>query len=562
MDVQSTLHANSPSLQLRAGVLGRCPRGSGGTNGTKRCVVRIVRMADGGSPGVGPVRLAPRARTRPDELMPRRSPLRDPDDALSVGAASRGRRAAAGLAGRRRARPPVRGRWARALPGRRVRTRRPARPARRRPRLHDRRPPRRGQGAGQGLGRLAVGDRDRVRHRRPAEGRLPARGHDLPQRVLSLGVAQPGGDVRDVARGRPGPPRLHRQRDGRVGARRTGSSTRTAACPTWLVAVLRTPGPAGGLVRRRPAADAAGGPVRRRSWASRWRREVVAAMTVDVRPAGDHHRRAGAGRAVQADARRRRRGAVSSCWSRPAWPSWCCPSCRGWPCRSTPSTTTRTSTSTRSPCSRTRSGWSRRGRTWCCGWRRCCTTSASPRPAGSRLPAGSRSTTTRWSAPRWPASGSGLLKYSARRRRTRSASWSSCTCASTATAAASGPTLRCGATSATPATGARPAAPAGPQRLHDAQQAQGGGPVSGVRRARGADRGARRAGGAVGDPARSRRQRDHGAARADAGPAGRAGPTTRCSSCGWSAGRCPTTRRLRRCARGLRPRALKSASAR
>ena len=44
-------------------------------------------------------------------------------------------------------------------------------------------------------------------------------------------------------------------------------------------------------------------------------------------------------------------------------------------------------------------------RTWCCGWPRCCTTSASRRPGPGCRATGSRSTITRWSGPRWPASG-------------------------------------------------------------------------------------------------------------------------------------------------------------
>ena len=44
-------------------------------------------------------------------------------------------------------------------------------------------------------------------------------------------------------------------------------------------------------------------------------------------------------------------------------------------------------------------------RTSCCGWPRCCTTSASRPPAGTSRGAGSPSTTTRSWAPSWSASG-------------------------------------------------------------------------------------------------------------------------------------------------------------
>ena len=61
---------------------------------------------------------------------------------------------------------------------------------------------------------------------------------------------------------------------------------------------------------------------------------------------------------------------------------------------------------------------------------------------------------------------------------------------------------------------ARAAAPADPVGLHHAQPAQGGPAVGGVRRPRGADRAAARAGGARLDPPRPRRHADHGDPRA------------------------------------------------
>ena len=81
---------------------------------------------------------------------------------------------------------------------------------------------------------------------------------------------KPTVDFGDTLDGRPGPPRLHRQRDGRPPARpgRRGS-VRRGDRPR-----VRSPpdaGHAGGLVLRRPAADAARGAVRR---AARLRRRT------------------------------------------------------------------------------------------------------------------------------------------------------------------------------------------------------------------------------------------------------------------------------------------------
>ncbi len=45
------------------------------------------------------------------------------------------------------------------------------------------------------------------------------------------------------------------------------------------------------------------------------------------------------------------------------------------------------------------------GPIWCCGWRRCCTTSASRRPGAKNRAAASLSITTKWSARRWRARG-------------------------------------------------------------------------------------------------------------------------------------------------------------
>ena len=106
------------------------------------------------------------------------------------------------------------------------------------------------------------------------------------------------------------------------------------------------PGHAGGLVRRRPAADDAGRPVRRPA-RLRGRPGGRRGDDGDGRPDRDRLRRAGPRRADQAAAARPRPRPGSRCWSTPASPTTCCPSCRrcGW--RSTSTTGTRTSTSTR-----------------------------------------------------------------------------------------------------------------------------------------------------------------------------------------------------------------------
>ena len=129
-------------------------------------------------------------------------------------------------------------------------------------------------------------------------------------------------------------------------ARARRSPTRTAGCATWPRGVLRTPADPRGVVRRRPAADAAGGPVRLAARLHRRPPDVVAAMTAMAAELG----RITAER-VQVELTKLLLGAApapraASCWSTPGWPTWSCPSCRrcGW--RSTSTTSTRTSTRT------------------------------------------------------------------------------------------------------------------------------------------------------------------------------------------------------------------------
>ena len=168
--------------------------------------------------------------------------------------------------------------------------------------------------------------------------------------------------------------------------------------------VLRTPGTPGGVVRRRPAADAAGGPVRRPARLRGRTRRCVAAMTAMADRISIVSRRAGPRRAGQAAAARRdpRRG-PARCWSTPGWPTTCCPSCRRCALEIDEHhrhkdvyehtlTVLEQAIALEEPDGPA-------GPTSCCGWPRCCTTSASRRPGGSSPAAASPSTTTRWSAP-------------------------------------------------------------------------------------------------------------------------------------------------------------------
>ena len=243
----------------------------------------------------------------------------------------------------------LRRRRAPAAPGRRHRPRRAAGPARRRPRLRHRRPARsRCSSSSSGLGRGDLDDGHRVRHgRRAARAACASRSPPTAADRVRPHHPQPAGRLRRLARRRPAPARLHDQRDGRLAARTTSSPTRTAGCADLAAGVLRTPADAArsrspttrcGCCGRPGSSPSSGVTPDPRTWSPRCRDR-----------AGDRpdHRRAGAGRADQAPARRRTRDAGWSCSSTPGWPTWSCRSCRrcGW--RSTSTTSTRTSTRTR-----------------------------------------------------------------------------------------------------------------------------------------------------------------------------------------------------------------------
>ena len=114
-----------------------------------------------------------------------------------------------------------------------------------------------------GLGGRDLGHGPGVRHDRLPQGRLADRDHDVPLgRPTTPDSRKPEVEYGDSLDGRPGPARLHRQRDGGDAARAASSWTRTAGWSTWRTGCCARPA-ARGLVLRRPAADDARRPVRR-----------------------------------------------------------------------------------------------------------------------------------------------------------------------------------------------------------------------------------------------------------------------------------------------------------
>ncbi len=195
-------------------------------------------------------RVDPRVRTRAARADRGRAP------------AQRGRRAGADRAGDRRARTRVRGRRPRAGAGRRAGARRDARPAAHRPRLRHVGAARRHRAAARGVGRRDLGHGPRLRHHRLPEGAVDRRGDDVPLRGLRPVVAQADRRLRRHPRGRPGPARLHHQRDGGAAARPGGRGPVRRRRRPGLRSAPHA-GHARGLLLRRPAADDAGRAVRR-----------------------------------------------------------------------------------------------------------------------------------------------------------------------------------------------------------------------------------------------------------------------------------------------------------
>ena len=455
-----------------------------------------------------------------------------------------------GFPGRRRVGPPLRPRRSRVAPGRRFGARCPARSARRRPRLLHRRAPGRDAADRQGLGRVDLGDRPRVRHHRRSRRGLRleittfrAESYDRVSRnpVVAYGTSLD----EDLKR-----------RDFTINAMAVGLPDHQFTDPYGGLDDLAGrgdpyPGHAGRVLRRRPAADAAGRPVRRPAALHRRRRDVHLGDDRDGRPiwtgsppsgsatsstscsaapirrraaAAGRHRAgralpAGADRAEDGDRRARpaqgRLRAHADVWRR------------------------------RRPARRT-------APTWSCGWPRCCTTWASrrprrsgpdgrvsfhhhevvgarrPRPAdeGDEVPEGRDREVTALVALHLRFYGYG---------------------------GASGPTRRCAAMSPTPVTLL--------PRLHKLTRSdcttrnrrKAAQLAARLRRAGGSDRPDRGRGGPGPGSTRPGRQRDHGAARGAAGPP--SGGPGRSRSNASSTARWTATPPRRSCCAGPAPRA-------
>ena len=309
--------------------------------------------------------------------------------ALPGGCGGRARDRPPGRAGTRR--PVRRGRARLYLVGGTVRDALLGRPEHR-PRLHHRRPARRRARARRRLGERRVGHRHRVRHgRRCGAAASPWRSRRSAPTPTTACRRNPVVAYGDTHRGRPACAATSPSTRWRCRAHRRAARVRRPvrrARRAGARACCDTPGHAGGVVRRRPAADAARRPVRRaarvharaarrrgddgdggragagsppsgcrsscRSCCSARTRGAGIELLVDtglaevVLPEVPAHA-AGDRRAHPAQGRLR--ALAGRCWSR----------------RSTSRPTARTS---------------------CCAWPRCCTTSASPAPARSSRTAG------------------------------------------------------------------------------------------------------------------------------------------------------------------------------
>ena len=183
-------------------------------------------------------RLAPRVRRR------RPPPLRIADVQRSVAPSWTGSRRCSTSSAPCSPTPATSWRWSAAGP------RRDARPAAQRPRLHHLGAARRHRAAARAAGPTRSWDMGRdfgtIGCRK---GAVAGRDHDVPLRGLRPRLAQAGGRLRRHPRGRPGPPRLHRQRDGGAAAgprvrgpvRRRGRPGRSGCCAPR--ARRRTPSP-------------------------------------------------------------------------------------------------------------------------------------------------------------------------------------------------------------------------------------------------------------------------------------------------------------------------------
>ena len=259
------------------------------------------------------------------------------------------------------------------------------------------------------LGRRGVDPGRAVRHDRlPKTGGRDLRDHHAPRRGLRARLAQARGALRRRGRGRPVPARLHGQRHGAASLAAEppelidpfGGAADLAAGAAAHAAVAR------GCPSATTRCACCGPPASSPATGSRPTPELVAGGRSAGRSARDRVGRADPRRARQAARRRRPVGrAVVPRRHRPGRRS-SCRSCRRCGSSRTRSTATRTC-------------WPTRSRSW-------------PRPDPSRIvrlaallhdvgkpktrsigrDGRVASTTTRWSAPAWPATGMQALRYS------------------------------------------------------------------------------------------------------------------------------------------------------
>ena len=250
---------------------------------------------------------------------------------------------------------------------------------------------------------------------------LGDRGHHLPVRRLRSGQPQAGRGVRRHPRRRPGPARLHGERDGR-GAAAAAFCDPYGGLADLAAGVLRTPAA--------PEISFSDDPLRMMR-AARFAAqlgftpapEVVAAMTAmadRIEIVSAERVRDELAKLLLADRPARRAG---SCWSLTGLADRVLPELPALRLERDEhhrhkDVFEHCLTVLEQAIDLERRG-SATGPTWSSGWPRCCTTSASRRRGGSSPAARCRSTITTWSAPSWrePADRAALLRRRGRGRR-------------------------------------------------------------------------------------------------------------------------------------------------